>query len=185
MKYLILKLALSLGLISGVSAQTAADYYAKGEAALKAGKILDAKAAYQAALKLEPNHGNAKFRLLSMKNLSASAKLNARKAQLKSIILPKVVFEDLTLEESLEALGVMIEKASEERFIPNFVIDDPSNAVSQRKVNLRLRNIPASVALKYVLSQAKARELWDPHVITVRPMNGASTPPKASVTEKK
>ncbi len=163
-------LVLSLALASNLSAQSAADHFAKGEAALKAGNILAAKASYQAALKIDPSHGNAKFRLLSMKNLSANAQLKARKAQLKQIILPQVLFEDLTLEESLEALGVMIERASGEAVIPNFVINDPSDSISKNKVNINLRNIPASVALQYVTQQAKAREVWQAHVISIRPI---------------
>jgi tetratricopeptide (TPR) repeat protein len=169
MKYLII--ALTLGLTGLAPAQNANDYYARGEAALKAGNIENAKAAYQAALKLEPNHGNAKFRLLSMRNLSATARLKARKSQLASIVLPNVTFENLSLEESLEALGFMIEKASQDSFVPNFIIDDPGQDISKNNVNIRLRNIPASAALNYVLSQAKARVVWDAHVISVRPLN--------------
>ena len=184
MKHLIL--ALTMSLTGAVFAQNAADHYAKGEAALKAGKIAEAKAAYQAALRLEPNHGNAKFRLLSMRNLSASARLKARKDQLKSVVLPNVTFEDLTLEESLEALSAMIEKASQDSFVPNFVIDDPTQSITKNTVNIRLRNIPASAALKYVLSQAKAREIWNPHVISIRPLNSpAPTPAKPAAVETK
>lgn len=169
MKHLII--ALSLGLTGLAFSQNANDFYLRGEAALKAGNIEEAKASYQAALRLDPNYGNAKFRLLSMRNLSATAKLNARKAQFSSIVLPNVVFEDLTLQESLEALGAMVEKVSQDSFVPNFVINDPSNRIANNTVNLKLRNIPASAALKYVLSQAKAREVWNPHVISIRPIN--------------
>lgn len=184
MRYLIT--ALILGLAGSALAQNAADYYKQGEAALKAGEIDKAKAAYTAALKLEPNHGNAKFRLLSMRNLSANARLKARQNKLSSIILPNVTFEDLTLNESLEDLGILIEKESQNSFIPNFVVDDPSKALSTSKVNIRLRNIPASVALKYVLNQAKARSVWDPHVITIRPINTASAvKPAAAAGAKK
>lgn len=179
MKHLIITLL--LGLATSALAQTAADYYKQGEAALKAGKTDEAKAAYTAALKLEPNHGNAKFRLLSMRNLSANARIKVRQTQLSSIILPVVAFENLTLNESLEDLSALIKKESEDSFIPNFVVDDPTKALSASQVNFQLRNIPASVALKYILNQAKARSTWDAHVINIRPLNAAST--KAAATE--
>lgn len=185
MKYLIP--VLILGLTSPIFADaTAADYYQAAEKELKAGNVEKAKAYYAATLKLDPDHGNAKYRLLSMKTLTADARIRVRKEKLQSIILPNVTFEDLTLEESIEALGAMIEKASDSTFVPNFVIDDPSGTVSKNKVNIRLRNIPATVALKYVLSQGKATENWDAHVINVRPINdGTKSSTTTATTEEK
>ncbi|GHC42878.1 hypothetical protein [Roseibacillus persicicus] len=182
MKYLIP--VLILGLTSPLFAEaTAADYYKAAEKELKAGNVEKAKTYYAATLKLDPNHGNAKYRLLSMKTLTAEARIRVRKAKLASITLPNVTFEDLTLEESLEALGAMIEKASDDTFVPNFVVDDPSGNIAKNKVNIRLRNIPASVALKYVLSQAKANDNWDAHVINIRPRNASGGATTTTTTE--
>lgn len=170
MKYLIL--ILTLGLASPILAApaTANDYFKAGEAALKKGDIKSAESAYRKALQLDPKHGNANYRLKSMKNLTADARIRVRQEQLKTIKLPNVTFEDLPLEECLEALGVMIEKASDNTYVPNFVLEDTGNAVAKNPVNIRLRNIPASEALKYVLSQSKARATWDAHVINIRPL---------------
>lgn len=156
---------------------TSEDYFRAGEDALAKNDLKTAKTYYQAALQLNPQHGNARFRLLSMKDLNAQARVKLRQQRMKDIKLPIVDFEDFTLQESIEALGIMIEQASEETFVPNFVISDPKSSLKDNKVTLRLRNIPASTALTYVLDQAKAKPTWDEHVITIKPAGAAA--PKA------
>jgi len=181
MKHLIL--TLSLALASTGLAETANDFFKKGETALSKGDIATAKSAYSKALKLDPSHGNARYRLLSMKNLTADARVTLRKNKMASINLEEVNFEDLTLAESLETLGVMLGKASNDTFVPNFVVEDPEQKLNGNLVNIKLRKIPANVALKYVLSQAKARGVWGEHVITVKPLASSSSAPAAPKEE--
>ena len=183
MKELILILTLGLASPLLAAPATATDYFKAGEAALKKGDVETAEAAYRKALKLDPTHGNSQYRLKTMKNLTADARIRVRKEKLKSIILTNVTFEDLSLEESLETLGAMIEKASEDTFIPNFVLDDPDRLAADNPVNIRLRNIPASVALKYVLSQGKANLSWDAHVINIRPLSSRKAAAKTTTTK--
>lgn len=151
-------------------AKTAEDYFQQGEAALEQGNLATARSAYTQALRLNPQHGNARFRLLSLKDVAGEAKVKIKKRQLAKIRLKQVNFEDTPLREVLQDLGVMIEQASEEEFIPNFVLDDSSSGIADNKINLRLRNIPASAVLDYVLSQGKARAVWSEHAIAIRPM---------------
>lgn len=181
MKHLTLLLSLALAGSGFAEKVTANDLFRKGEAALAKGDIASAKTAYAQALQLDPSHGDSKFRLLSMKDLNASARVKVRQDKLASVKLEQVTFEDLTLEESLEALGAMVGKATNNTFDPNFVIEDPERKLASNSVNIKLRNIPASVALKYILSQAKAQDSWDEHVITVRPLANSSTSKAATV----
>lgn len=174
-----MKLTLFLALLVGVAPllakdPTSEDYFKAGEAALAKNDLETAKKYYAAAIQINPQNGNARYRLLSMKDLNAKARVKLRQDQMAAIKLPIVDFEDFTLAESIEALGIMIEKASAETFVPNFVISDPSNNFGDSKISLKLRNIPASTALNYVLSQAKAKQAWDEHVITIRPAAGKS-----------
>ncbi|MBK1834490.1 tetratricopeptide repeat protein [Roseibacillus ishigakijimensis] len=154
---------------------TANDYFRQGEAALKAGNLELAKSSYKSALVLEPNHGNAKYRLLSMDRLSQEVSVNVRQKKLSAVILPQVTFEDLTLTESIEALAALVEKETGSDTAPNFVIDDPGKTISDNPVSIRLRNVPATTALQYVLSQGKAKARWDKHAITIRPLSTGST----------
>jgi tetratricopeptide (TPR) repeat protein len=149
---------------------TADAYFKKGEEFLAEHDVAQAKRYYRAALQLNPKHGNATFRLRSMKKLNENARIALRKQQLEKVKLPMVAFEDLTLAESIEALGVMVEKASDGTFIPNFVISDPSGEIADNTVNLKLRTTSASTVLKYLLAQANAKQSWDAHVISILPL---------------
>lgn len=179
-------LILVLGLTTPLLAEptTANEFFKAGENALKQGDVKTAESSYRKALQLNPNHGNARYRLVSMKNLKPEARIRVRKNQFEAIKLPNVIFEDLSLEESLEALGAMVEQASENTFVPNFVLDDPNRTITENSVNIRLRNIPASVALKYVLSQAKAKATWDAHVINVRPLSSKGSAKTPAIDRK-
>ncbi len=164
---------------------SADDYFRQGEAALEVGEIEKARTAYMQALRINPKHGNARYRLVSLKSLSADIKLKMRKKQLAAISIPEITFEDIPLNEALEGLGVLIEKASENNFVPNFVLDDPTGLISNRSVSLRLKSVPANVALQYLLSQAAAREVWSEHVITIRPQGRRSSAAPEPIADPK
>lgn len=184
MKYLLITLL--LGLASPLSAEkaTANDFFKAGEAALKKGDVKTAEASYRKALRLDPNHGNSRFRLADMKNLKPEARVRVRRGKMKSIILPDVTFEEEPLEDCLTALGAKIE-AVDGTFIPNFLISDPNDLITKKEISIRLRNIPATEALKYILSQAKATAKWDAHVITVSPLaSGKASSAITKATEK-
>lgn len=186
MKYILF--IITLGLVGPLSADekkvyTATDYYRAGEVALKEGDAELAETRYRQALQLNPNHGNSRARLASMKDLKPAARIRARQNQLKSIRLPNIAFDNETLADSLTALDLMVQEASEDTFIPNFVIVDPNKKISNASVSLRLRNIPASEVLKYVLTQAKATAKWDENGITIRPAD--TTPPVVAQKEEK
>lgn len=183
MKHLTLLLSLALAGSAFAEKITANDLFRQGEAALAKGDLDSAKASYTKALQLDPSHGDSKFRLLSMKNLNAAARVKLRQEKLASITLESVDLEDLTLAESLEVLSAMVGKATNDTFDTNFVIEDPENKMAETNVKFRMRNIPASVALKYILSQSKAKDSWDEHVITVRPLATGSVS-KASAAEE-
>lgn len=185
-KTILAVLALSASTALAGEKASADDFYRKGEAALNQGNLDAARAAYTQALRINPQHGNARYRLLSLKNLAPEVGIKVRERKLAQIRLPQVNFEGETLTEALEALGVLIEQASDGKFVPNFILEDPDKKVADLPVNLRLRGIPANVALKYVLAQGKARAVWEQHVINVRPLASGSTsatPPAKMATE--
>lgn len=153
---------------------SADDHFRQGEVALELGQIEQARASYAQALTINPQHGNARYRLVSLKNLSAEIKVKLRKKKFAAISVPKIAFEDVPLKEALEAFGVLVEQSSGDTFVPNFVLDDPTSALGKRPITLSLKNVPANVGLKYILSQAGAREVWSEHVVTVRALARAS-----------
>ncbi len=113
MKHLII--LLSFGLMSPTLAETvsANDLFKRGEAALAQGDIERARLAYTQALKLDPTHGNAKYRLLSMRSLTKDARKKVRERKFASINLEAVIFEELTFLLVLPMIQLLLECKNE------------------------------------------------------------------------
>jgi hypothetical protein len=62
-----------------------------------------------------------------------------------------------------------VEKETKEEIAPNFIIQDPKNAIPDSKITLALKNTPARGILKYVLDQVGAKARYDEHAIVILP----------------
>lgn len=173
-----LKALMAIGLTltcSGLAQQTknkdvnAAAWYQKGLNALKEGKPADAKIAFENVLKIKPGYSPAKYQLARIPELNARAKLAERKQLFKSTRIPKIDFNDATLAEALEALNELATQATEKKFSPNFVIQDPTGEIKERKVTLKMKNIPLSAALTYLMDGVGAQARYDEHATVIRP----------------
>ena len=142
--------------------------YRTGMVAMKAGKAQEAKTAFEAVLKLQPGHGHARHQLTQIPTVNARVALERRKALFKSTKIEKIHFANATLAEALEALNELTLKATDKKFAPNFVIQDPSEKLKDRKVTLKMNNVPVSVALNYLLDGAGAAARVDLHATVVR-----------------
>jgi len=142
--------------------------YRNGVIAMNAGKAEEAKAAFEAVLKLSPGHGHARHQLTQIPTVNARVALQRRKALFKSTKIEKIHFANATLEEALEALNELTLEASAQKFAPNFVIQDPSGKLKNRKVTLKMNQVPVSVALNYILDGVGAAARLDLHATIVR-----------------
>ncbi|MEN8771921.1 MAG: hypothetical protein ABF379_08420 [Akkermansiaceae bacterium] len=177
MKKLTASIAIGLALTcAGIAQDTknkelsAAAWYQKGMAALKSDHPEAAKSAFQNVLRLKPGYAPAKYQLARIPELSARAKVARRKALFKKTIIPEINFNKATLEEALEALDVLALKASKEGLAPNFVLRDPKGKVTKQQVTLKMKNIPASVALAYILDGTGASARFDEHATLIKPL---------------
>ncbi|MDB4809448.1 STN domain-containing protein, partial [bacterium] len=59
---------------------------------------------------------------------------------------------------------------SDKKLAANFVLRDPKVKVSNQEVTLKMKNIPASVALRYVLDGTGATAKFDEHAIVIKPL---------------
>lgn len=150
-------------------AQLAESFYQRGLAAEKAKDFPTAKTAYQTALKHNPNHANARFRLREMELNRKTIEETARRVVLDKVMLPAVRFDGASLQEALDGLATLIERESKPKQAPNFIVQDPDNKLDAAKITLGLRNIPASAALKYILDQAGAKARFDEHAVVIEP----------------
>lgn len=177
MKKLTASIAIGLALTCAGVAQNkqkkeldAAAWYQKGMTALKAGKPEEAKIAFQKVLRIKPGFAPAKYQLARIPELNARAKVARRTALFDEVKIAEINFNKATLEEALEALDVLILKASDKKLAANFVLRDPKSKVSKQQVTLKMKNIPASIALRYVLDGTGASARFDEHATVIKPL---------------
>ncbi len=107
---------------------------------------------------------------------SAGAAYITRKLQ--NIIIPRIDFEDTTVEEAIDFLRQRAAELDTTELDParkgiNFVIRRPRNADggsdpgARRVRELRIRNVPLATALKYICDQTKLRFKVDDFALTL------------------
>lgn len=152
-------------------AETAAEkaefWYQKGLAAEKAGDASTAIAAYKAALELNSNHANARYRAGEVKLNANSLKATAMEAKIGGVMIPAFQVENITVQEAMDVLTVAIEKQSKEEIAPNFVIEDPNKKLAEVKITLNVKNLPVSAILKYIHAQSNTHARYDEHAVVI------------------
>lgn len=151
-------------------AQQAEQHYTRGLAAEKAGDPATARASYQAALRLNPRHANAQYRLGELKSSGAGIAAKGREAKFGQVTIPQFAVEDATLSEALEVLRISLEKASPEgTAAPNFIVKDPDNRLAAARITFQLKGVPAKAIFDYILSQASAKASYEEYAVVVEP----------------
>ena len=145
--------------------------YRQGLLALNEGNADLARQSFTEALRLNPQHVNARIQLDRLRDRSGEMAALRREHALKRYVIPQVDYDEVTLPEALEALSTVIEKQSEGKFSPNFVIRDPSGAFEDRPLSLQLRGVPAHIVLKHLVELADAGVRYSAHVIAITPRN--------------
>lgn len=170
MKTLILFAALAISsplTLAQTAAEKAEEYYRKGLAAEKAGDPSTASAAYHAALQLLPGHANARYRAGQVKIEADSMRSSAAEAKIGEVIIPAYRLEEASVTEAITALGLAIEKASNEEVTPNFIIQDPQGKLANTRITMQLKNVPAKAILDYIHSQANTQARFDQHAVVI------------------
>lgn len=150
-------------------AATAGSLYKKGQAAEKAGNVAAANVFYTNALQLDPRNPDIRYSLGQLKINSAGISAKARESKFGAVMIPVIQLEDATFKESLEAFSMLIEKQSKNEVAPSFVIEDPKNLLTGRKITMTLKNVPAQAVMKYILDQSGARARFDEHAVVISP----------------
>jgi tetratricopeptide (TPR) repeat protein len=182
------KLILMLAVLAvlPVRADTAADLYKQGMTAMDEGNVRAAELAFTEALRLQPNNANVRYQLGQLKQNQDSIAARARSRQLEQYRIDQIDFSKTEVSEAIVALGMLIEKKSEGKFSPNFMIQDPSNKLGDREVTLQVKNLPARAALNMILAQAGASARFEKHAIIIvpRPSTSSSEQPASEPVKK-
>jgi tetratricopeptide (TPR) repeat protein len=157
------------GILSANPASTPDAHYRRGMAAEQAGDPTAAREAYELALKLNPQHANARYRLGQLKINRGVVAAKGREAKIGAVMLPEIHLEGASVKESLDALAIMIEKQSEGEVTPNFIIQDPEAKLAEAKISFQLKNVPVSAVLNYILTQSRAKVKYDEYAVVVSP----------------
>jgi len=186
---ILMVLATTLALCAGAWADTATEettakvaaLYQQGLTALEEGDAGLARQCFTAVLQAQPNNGNARFQLLNLKQRGPQLAAKGRKKKLEQVKVPKVDFSGTTVPEAVEALGILIDKETEGKFIPNFIVQDPKGIFATRPITMKLGAVPASVVLEYILRMGDASVRYDEFAIVIRPLGGGgAAPPPAT-----
>lgn len=149
------------------AAPTADSAYQSGVAAEKAGDPVAAGKFYSQALKLNPNHANARYSLGQLKINAPNIAAKAREDKFGNVMIPVFQLDQATLQEAITALGLIIEKESKGQVTPNFVIEDPKQKLSGQKISLNLKNMPSKAVMKYLTDQTGSKVRYDEHAVVV------------------
>lgn len=92
----------------------------------------------------------------------------------KTIVIPKVDFGDVPLDDALGRLLVLVRKHSDRGLFPDFnpkISIEEAEKIGNPKITLRLSNVPASEALRYITSLAQCKYRVEGEVIIVVPLS--------------
>lgn len=92
-----------------------------------------------------------------------------REMQFGAVMVPELKLDETPLKDSLEALQVIVEKQSNDKITPNFILQDPKGNLAGVKITLVLKNTPANPVLQYMLDQAGAKARHEEHAIVISP----------------
>jgi tetratricopeptide (TPR) repeat protein len=166
-------LAIALALMLPLSAQTPAQraelLFRQGRAAEQTGDPEAARKAYTDALQANPNHAHARYNLGQLKLSAPAMAAKGREAKFGAVMVPGLKLDHASLKEALEALQVIVEKQTNGEVAPNFILQDPKEALAGAKITLVLKNTPAKAVLQYILDQAGAKARHDEHAIVITP----------------
>ena len=152
------------------AAQRANSAYLDAVAYETAGNVAKAKNSYMEALRFNPKHHKARYRLGQLKINGAQIVAQAQERKIAGVMIPEYRVNEAEFGDAVKALGMLIEKESKDEIIPNFIIQDPKNNLAQRKVNLRMRNAPSGEILKHMLQMVNAKVRYDQHAVVITPL---------------
>ena len=140
----------------------------QAQKAYLAGDIATAKPLFEKVLADDPQNVAARNYLKAIKQAEAEAGPGAQvEKQFQALILPKIDFQEATLDSALDALRQQAAKASGGKIQPNFVVQPGVN--TSAPVTLHLTNIPFREAMRYVGNLANAEMVIDRYAIIVKP----------------
>lgn len=162
-------------------------FYNMAEEAYENGEYDAAREALRSALALNRQHAHS---IALTRKMQASGGRNVvaiRKRNFDNVIVPTVDYDAISFQDAITILAETVEKQSNGKVIPNFVINDREGILKNAEITLKLKSVPAGNVLEHLLKSAGASARFGKYTTTIRPRNssqGNSSTPKRNQIEE-
>jgi hypothetical protein len=189
---ILLVIAAVLAAFAPTSVRAADDVYVsyeEGRAAFNAGQFEIAREKLAYVLSKAPDHLPTRAMLAQIEAQLGPNNTMLRKSYEK-VIIDKVEFADVTVDEALQALRMLSLKASQNKIAPNVIVKSPD--IGKKVISLNLTQVPLTEVLNYVAQLSGSRIVYDKNAVVIgsiadiRPASSApgSVPPLPTAPSK-
>lgn len=148
--------------IAAPAAEDINTVFQQGRTAYYSGNIELARTLLNQVLLANPKHFETRA-LLAQINTHYKKGDDSLQKQYSAVTIPKFQVSEVTLAESLEALGILTKNASNGKVTPNFIIKNAD--LNKTPITLNLTNVPLTEAIRYLAEMTKAKATWDKHAV--------------------
>jgi hypothetical protein len=164
---ILLLLAAVLAAFAPVSVRAADDVYVsyeEGRAAFNAGEFEIAREKLAYVLSKSPDHLPTRAMLAQIEAKLGPNNTLLRKSYEK-VILEKVEFADVSVDEALQAIRFLSLKATQNKVAPNVIVKSPD--IGKKTISLNLAQVPLSEVLNYVAQLSGGRVVYDKNAVVI------------------
>lgn len=138
--------------------------YEEGRAAFLAGQfdLAREKLAYVAAK--APDHLPTRAMLAQIEAQLGPDNTMLRKSYEK-VILDRVEFADVTVDEALQAVRMLAMKASQNKVAPNVIVKSPG--IGKKTISLNLAQVPLTEVLNYIAQLSESKVIYDKTAVVI------------------
>ena len=173
---ILLLLAAVLAAFAPVSVRAADDVYVsfeEGRAAFNAGHFEIAREKLAYVLSKSPDHVPTRAMLAQIEAQLGPNNTILRKTYEK-VILDKVEFADVSVDEALQAVRFLSLKASQNKVAPNVIVKSPD--IGKKTITLNLAQVPLTEVLNYIAQLSGGRVVYDKNAVVISSMADAPRP---------
>lgn len=130
-----------------------------------------ALAHFELAVRQNPRSPHARSYVIKSKTAMAKnlGKKNTIEDQMAKIVLPQINFSDAPIGDVLEYLTARAEEISGGQFAPNFIYKGTPEQRQNTLITLSIRNVPMTVAIKYISQLGRTKFSYEEHAVVVDP----------------
>ena len=147
--------------------------FEEGKAAFNAGQLEIAREKLAYVNSKAPDHIPTRAMLAQIEAALGPNNTLLRKTYEK-VILPRVEFADVTVNEAMQAVRALSLKATDNKMAPNVIVKDPE--IGTRIITLNLQNVPVTEVINYVAQLSGGHVTYDKTAVVITSLANAPRP---------